>query len=89
MVARVNSFTDETVYYYQYKNPFFYGEMLGREYYGSGSGDPLARTPKPKPVNWFFKDLDGNMLECGPASEYSRAAQHKEEYNKLTTGESE
>lgn len=34
MVARVSSFLDEQVDYYQYKNVFFYGKELGYEYYG-------------------------------------------------------
>lgn len=65
MVASVNSFLDEQVYYYQYKNPFFYGKELGYEYYGSGGNDPLARTPKPDPIRWAFYDLDGNVIESG------------------------
>lgn len=66
MVASVNSFLDEMVYYYQYKNVFFYGKELGYEYYGSGGNDPLVQTPAPTPVRWVFYDLDGNIIESGP-----------------------
>lgn len=65
MVASVHSFLDEYVYYYQYKNAFFYGEELGYEYYGSGGGDPLTRIPKPDPVCWMFYDFSGNVIESG------------------------
>lgn len=65
MVASVNCFLDEIVYYYQYKNPFFYGKELGYEYYGSGGGDPLAQSPQPEPVQWYFYDLDGTLIENG------------------------
>lgn len=63
MVARVESFLDETVYYYEYKNPFFYGQNLGYEYYGSGGRDPLATTPSRKPIHWYFYDLNGNIID--------------------------
>lgn len=65
MVASVHSFLDECVYYYQYKNPFFYGKELGYEYYGNGGGDPLVRIPKPDPIRWTFYDLSGNIVESG------------------------
>lgn len=63
MIARVERFWDRQVYYCQYKNPFFYGKNLGYEYYGSGSGDPLAETPTPSPHHWAFYDLGGNLIE--------------------------
>lgn len=63
MVARVSSFLDEMVYYYQYKNIFFYGKELGDEYYGSGGSDPLAQASVQTPVRWTFYDLDGNVIE--------------------------
>lgn len=65
MVASVNSFLDETVYYHQYKNWLFYGKQLGYEYYGSGGNDPLAQTPERVPVEWCFYDLEGNLIETG------------------------
>lgn len=34
--ASVNSFLEIDVYYYQYKNPFFYGKRMAEEWYGSG-----------------------------------------------------
>ena len=63
LVGSVNSFLDEYVTYYQYKNWLFYGQELGYEYYGSGGHDPLAQTPKSSPVEWCFYDLDGNIIE--------------------------
>lgn len=63
MIARVDSFSDGNVYYYQYKNPFFYGKNLGYEYYGSGSSDPLAETLIKSPLHWAFYDPDGNLIE--------------------------
>lgn len=65
MIARATSFSDEQVYYYQYRNIFFYGKQLGYEYYGSGSRDPLAQTPLSEPVQWIFYDLDGNVIDSG------------------------
>ena len=65
MVASVNSFLDEQVYYYQYRNCFFYGKELGYEYYGSGGRDPFAQTPQPEPAEWVFYDLDGTVIDCG------------------------
>ena len=69
MVARVNSFLDEQVDYYQYKNAFFYGKELGYEYYGSGGGDPLADTNVRIPKRWTLYDLDGNTITVGGISE--------------------
>ncbi len=63
MVAVGNNFLEGYVYYYQYKNPFFYGKELGYEYYEDGGNNPLAQLPKPKPTNWSFDDLDGNVIE--------------------------
>lgn len=63
MVASVNSFLDEYVNYYEYKNIFFYGQNLGYEYYGSGGNDPLAQKPKPDPIRWTFYDLNGNVID--------------------------
>ncbi|MCI8285490.1 MAG: hypothetical protein HFE90_09565 [Firmicutes bacterium] len=59
MVACGDSFSDERVYYYQYKNSFFYGKELGYEYYGSNGFASGA------PVQWIFYDLDGNIIESG------------------------
>ena len=69
MVARVSSFLDEQVDYYQYKNAFFYGKNLGYEYYGSGGGDPLADTDGRVPKRWTLYDLDGNTITVGGISE--------------------
>ena len=66
LTARVHSFLDEYVYYYQYNGPLFYGREMGYEYYGSGSGDPLSRTPAPEPEGWAFYDSEGNVIESGP-----------------------
>ena len=52
MVASVNSFLQEQVYYYEYKNLIFRGsEELGYENYGIGGRDPLEdenRDPRYK-----------------------------------------
>lgn len=52
MVASVNSFLQEQVYYYEYKNLIFQGsEELGYENYGNGGRDPLEdenRDPRYK-----------------------------------------
>lgn len=52
MVASVNSFLQEQVYYYEYKNLIFRGsEELGYENYGNGGRDPLEdenRNPRYK-----------------------------------------
>lgn len=66
MVAVVNSFLDMNVEYYQYIDPFFYGENLGYEWYGSGGNDPLEADPPLEPNRWSFYDLDGNMVDYGP-----------------------
>jgi len=63
MVATVRSFLKEEVDYHQYKNPLFYGKLLGHEDYGNGSADPLTDTPKRKPQFWIFYDSDGNVIE--------------------------
>ncbi|MCD8357446.1 MAG: hypothetical protein LUE11_12900 [Clostridia bacterium] len=82
MIARVHSYLDENVFYYEYKNPIFYGKELGYEYYGSGSQDPLTESPQPEPIRWCFYDLNGNIIESGsvdseydPVSEDEQAAQ--------------
>lgn len=74
MVASVNSFLDEQVYYYQYKNWFFYGKELGYEYYGSGGNNPLAQTPARTPLEWRFYDLEGNLIESSAHEEKLRKA---------------
>ena len=53
MLARVNSFLDESVSFYEYKGPLFYGRQLGVAYYGSGSGDPIAEGQEPRSVLFF------------------------------------
>lgn len=64
MVASVNSYLQEMVYYYEYKNAVFRGsEQIGWEDYGNGGGDPFQQEQEP--VRWFFKDLDGNTIESG------------------------
>ncbi len=64
MVASVNSFLQETVYYYEYKNFLFHGKgYIGYEDYGNGGGDPIEAGREPNA--WFFKDLDGNVIESG------------------------
>lgn len=56
MVASVNSFLQETVYYYEYKNIFFRGsEMIGYEDYGNGSRDPLKDGNR-EPIQQFFDE---------------------------------
>ena len=66
MVASINSFLQEHVYYHEYVNPLFYGkETIGYEYYGRGGGDPLERGDEP--VYWYFEDPDGNVIESGSA----------------------
>ena len=63
MVARVHSFLDEYVHYYQDKGALFYGQEMGYEYYGSGGGDPLTEDPIPEPIQWAFYDMNGNVIE--------------------------
>lgn len=64
MVASVNSYLQEMVYYYEYKNAVFRGsEQIGWEDYGNGGGDPFQQEQEP--VRWFFEDLDGNTIESG------------------------
>ena len=53
MLARVNSLLDESVSFYEYKGPLFYGRQLGVAYYGSGSGDPIAEGQEPRSVLFF------------------------------------
>lgn len=61
MVASVNSFLQEMVYYYEYKNVLFHGaKQIGWEDYGNGSGDPLEDGANPN--RWFFEDADGNNV---------------------------
>lgn len=66
MVAVVNSFLDETVYYYEYQNALFYGKQLGFEWYGNGGGDPLTREPAPEPISWWFCDKEGVLISQSP-----------------------
>ena len=47
MLARVSSFLDESVSYYVYTGPIFYGKEVGYAYYGGGSGDPIADGTSP------------------------------------------
>lgn len=62
MVANVNSFLQETVYYYEYKNFLFRGaEQIGWEDYGNGGGDPFEQEREPE--RWYFKETDGNAIE--------------------------
>ena len=75
MVARVRSFLDEYVDYYLYKGPLFYGQNMGYEYYSSGGNDPLSQTPVPEPKRWSFYDLDGHVIENGPAIENEAIAE--------------
>ncbi|MDY5026336.1 MAG: hypothetical protein SPF19_07400 [Oliverpabstia sp.] len=64
MVASVNSYLQEMVYYYEYKNAVFRGsEQIGWEDYGNGGGDPFQQEQEP--VRWFFEELDGNTVESG------------------------
>lgn len=61
MVASVNSFLQEMVYYYEYKNVLFHGaKQIGWEDYGNGGGDPLEDGAEPN--RWFFEDTDGNNV---------------------------
>lgn len=71
MVARVNSFLDMNVEYYQYIDPFFYGENLGYEWYGSGGSDPLEADPPLEPKRWLFNDLQGKIVDYGPRPDTS------------------
>ena len=64
MIARVHSFLDESVSYYEDKGPLFYGKELGYEYYGSGGNDPIS-DGNSSPISWYFYDLDGNLLDHG------------------------
>ena len=64
MVASVNSYLQEMVYYYEYKNAVFRGsEQIRWEDYGNGGGDPFQQEQEP--VRWFFEELDGNTVESG------------------------
>lgn len=71
MVARVNSFLDVIVDYYQYKNPLFYGKPLGQEWYGSGGYDPFVHDEPLEPITWEFRDLEGNVIDYGPRADTS------------------
>ena len=55
MIAKVRSFLEEQVDYYQYKNVLFCGKWLGHENYGNGGGDPLAEeeTPEPNGIGFY------------------------------------
>lgn len=56
MVASVNSFLQETVSYYEYKNVFFRGsEIIGYEDYGNGGRDPLEDGNR-EPVHQYFNE---------------------------------
>lgn len=56
MVASVNSFLQETVYYYEYKNIFFRGsEIIDYEDYGNGGRDPLEDENR-EPVRQYFNE---------------------------------
>lgn len=62
MVASVDSYLQEIVYYYEYKNAVFRGTVqIGWEDYGNGGGDPFQQEQKP--VRWFFEDANGNTIE--------------------------
>lgn len=62
MVANVNSFLQEMVYYYEYKNFLFCGaEQIGWEDYGNGGGDPFEQERQPE--RWYFEETDGNVIE--------------------------
>lgn len=57
MVASVNSFLQEMVYYYEYRNSLFRGaKEIGWEDYGNGGGNPIQQ--KREPERWFFEDMD-------------------------------
>lgn len=71
MIAKVRSFLEEQVDYYQYKNVLFCGKWLGHENYGNGGGDPLAEEETPEPKSWIFYDLDGNVIDKGTKSDPS------------------
>lgn len=61
MVASVNSFLQEMVYYYEYKNVLFHGaKQIGWEDYGNGGGDPLVDGIEPN--RWFFEGADENNV---------------------------
>lgn len=66
MVASVNSFLEINVYYYQYKNPLFYGERMAKEWYGSGGYDPFEEPDMPSVKSWTIYDTEGNVVEWGP-----------------------
>lgn len=65
MVARVRSFLEVYVDYYQYKNVLFMGKELGYEYYGNGGYDPFVDGNNRKPFRWEIYDLDGNIIDEG------------------------
>lgn len=51
MVASVDSFLQERVYYYEYKNALFRGrEQIGWEDYGNGGADPIEEGQEP--IRW-------------------------------------
>lgn len=55
MAANVNSFLQEMVYYYEYKNFLFRGaEQIGWEDYGNGGGDPFEQERKLRDAPLFF-----------------------------------
>jgi len=63
MVASVNSFLQEKVYYYEYKNFLFRGaEQIGWEDYGNGGTDPLKQDGR-EPKRWYFEDSGENVIE--------------------------
>lgn len=84
MIAKVRSFLEEQVDYYQYKNVLFCGKWLGHENYGNGGGDPLAETPKRNPKSWVFYDLDGNVIESGTKSKIDEENTDLEQKEKET-----
>lgn len=68
MVASVNSFLQEMVYYYEYKNLLFRGEkQIGWEDYGNGGRDPIEQSQKP--LRWYFEDLNGNVVDRSSETE--------------------
>ena len=71
MVARVRSFLDVCVDYYQYENTLFAGKKLGYEYYGSGGYDPFEYEEELEPYQWIFYDEEGNVVDEGFRDRYS------------------